>query len=240
MLLAAFDVVKSSTLTGTLRQPLCSKHLKLIWSSRRVAVNSKAMRSFDLLQVLQTGDKCFQYCRLGRGQARWRLWHLSTDREAVEQAGGHRDCTYWRTVTWSSSKSHQGSKCMPKRCRRQSIGTPSNCPVEKIRGRDKMKLYARHETVLCIKLESDGVEELHTIIRIWRLDGKHYLRPAIMQLQTLVIIRPGGLVSKKNTCSHVSLYIGLHHSKNSFWCIWDYYLMSVSPCLCHSSPTPSI
>jgi hypothetical protein len=39
-------------------------------------------------------------------------------------------------------------------------------PVEKIRGRDKMKLYARHETVLCIKLESDGVEELHTIIRI--------------------------------------------------------------------------
>ena len=39
-------------------------------------------------------------------------------------------------------------------------------PVEKIRGRDKMKLYACHETVLCIKLESDGVEELHTIIRI--------------------------------------------------------------------------
>ena len=34
-----------------------------------------------------------------------------------------------------------------------------------------------------------------------------------MQLQTLVIIRPGGLVSKKNTCSHVTLYIGLHHSK---------------------------
>ena len=86
--------------TGTLRQPLCSKHLKLIWSSRRVAVNSKAMRSFDLLQVLQTGDRCFNIVDWVEAkhaenydifQPTGKQWNIQVVTEIA------------RTVTWSSS-----------------------------------------------------------------------------------------------------------------------------------------